>query len=288
MVLRAARLGPTLEEERGYWRAGWRWVAGMDEVGRGAWAGPVSVGVALCRPPALPGSPGSAVPGSDPEVLPEGLDDSKRLSEDRRERIFGPVAAWCAAWAVGHASPQECDQLGMRGALGLAAHRALGALGSVPGVVLLDGPTDFVSAAHPGGPGGSLVVPVVGGDRRCATIAAASIVAKVARDRLMRSTALHFPAYDFERNKGYPSPQHRRALAGYGVSAIHRVSWSYVEDLPFGPGRAAQRPEAQPAAGAAGSLGSPRTLSPTMLRRISSDPPATRRPGTPSTYSAQA
>ena len=78
------------------------------------------------------------------------------------------------------------------------------------------------------------VLPVVGGDRRCATVAAASILAKVVRDRRMRAEAEHYPAYWFERNKGYPSPRHKAALFGYGLSAIHRRSWVFVHDLPLG------------------------------------------------------
>jgi ribonuclease HII len=77
------------------------------------------------------------------------------------------------------------------------------------------------------------VVPVVGGDAHCAVVAAASVLAKVVRDRVMRDEAVHFPAYCFERNKGYPSPAHRIALRGYGLSAIHRRSWAYVSDLPW-------------------------------------------------------
>ena len=77
------------------------------------------------------------------------------------------------------------------------------------------------------------VVPVVGGDARCAAVAAASVLAKVVRDQMMRDESMHFPAYQFERNKGYPSPAHQIALRGYGLSSIHRRSWSFVADLPW-------------------------------------------------------
>ncbi|MGH9083528.1 MAG: hypothetical protein ACRDWN_09300, partial [Acidimicrobiales bacterium] len=77
------------------------------------------------------------------------------------------------------------------------------------------------------------VVPVVDGDARCAAVSAASVLAKVVRDRMMRADAVHYPAYDFDRNKGYPSPAHQLALRGYGLSAIHRRSWSYVTDIPW-------------------------------------------------------
>jgi ribonuclease HII len=199
-------------------------VAGLDEVGRGAWAGPVSVGVVVFRPDLSP---------------PVGLCDSKLLSEARREALYPLVAAWCVEWSVGHAGPGECDGLGMTAALRLAAQRALDALAEPPGTILMDGAFDYVSA--PAGPGGTdrptgpvpSVRTVIRGDATCVSIAAASIVAKVTRDRMMRAMATSFPAFDFDRNKGYPSPVHRTALAGHGLTSVHRRSWSYVDDLAF-------------------------------------------------------
>lgn len=185
--------------------------AGVDEVGRGAWAGPVSVGVVV---------PGESAP-------PSGVRDSKLVPERQRAGLRDAVVAWAADWAVGHASPGECDELGMRRALRLAALRALDQLGSPPDVLLLDGPVDYLDPAP------APVWPEVGGDRTSVAIAAASVVAKVVRDELMASLAPSFPAFDFDRNKGYPSPSHRRALAGVGLSSLHRRSWSYVERLPF-------------------------------------------------------
>jgi len=219
---------PGLAHERDLWGAGHRLVAGVDEVGRGAWAGPLSVGVAvLCEPP---------------RRIPKGLRDSKQLTEDNREAMFERVAAWCAGWAVGHAGPEECDRLGMTAALRLATRRALDQLSSdlVPDAVVLDGTFDFVSP--PAVPqlfdadGPSWAPPVetvIGGDARCASVAAASVLAKVTRDRIMRASAASYPAFDFERNKGYPSPAHQRALCGYGLSAVHRRSWAFVDNLPW-------------------------------------------------------
>lgn len=207
--------------ERSLVAEGFDLVAGLDEVGRGAWAGPVSVGLALFRADAAP---------------PEGLRDSKQVPEHRRELLFDPVAAWCTDWSVGHASPGECDRWGMTAALRLAARRAFATLDRQPQVVLMDGGFDYISdPAVPGShAGGSPVVrTVVGGDARCVSIAAASILAKVTRDRAMRDLAPSFPVFDFERNKGYPSPAHRMALAGFGLTSIHRRSWSYVDDLAF-------------------------------------------------------
>lgn len=213
--------------ERGLWEEGCRLVGGVDEVGRGAWAGPLSVGIALAHPSHAT----NAVPG--------GVRDSKALSERRREAVFDDVGAWCAASAVGHASAEECDRWGMSGAWKLAAHRALSALPIEPDALIVDGPYDlFASAALlpelQGARVPPIVRPVVGGDARCATVAAASVLAKVVRDRTMRDAAVDYPHYGFERNKGYPSLHHQIALRGYGLSSIHRSSWSYVERLPWG------------------------------------------------------
>ena len=230
---------PTLDQERQLWKEGHQWVGGLDEVGRGAWAGPVSVGVAV-----LP-------TGITRRTMPLWLRDSKLLHEVRREAIFEDVAAWCACWAVGHASAAECDRWGMTAALRLAAFRALADLSIVPGALVIDGPYDFLRqrptqlqllSEHDPVPDGPVlpdvaapgrVVPVVDGDARCAAVSAASVLAKVVRDRLMRDEAPHYPMYQFEENKGYPSSVHKRALRGYGLSAIHRSSWSFVSGIPW-------------------------------------------------------
>lgn len=264
----APGLRPTLDQERRLWKSGHEWVAGLDEVGRGAWAGPVSVGVATVRP------------GCRRTSMPRWLRDSKLLAEEQREAIFDDVAAWCADWAVGHASAEECDRWGMTAALRLAGYRALAALGQCPEALLIDGPYDLLRAPRranpddrsvpperlPVGDGEDAwdlelgevpradqarldlavetvlpevvmprtVVPLVDADARCAAVSAASVLAKVTRDRMMREEAEHFPAYLFERNKGYPSWAHKAALRGYGLSAIHRRSWAFVADLPWG------------------------------------------------------
>ena len=210
---------PDLAEERRLRAQGYACVAGLDEVGRGAWAGPVTVGVAVVRPRVQLRS------------MPRWLRDSKMLSEARREEIFEAVGRWCEAWSVGHASAAECDAWGMTEALRVAARRALEELGRAPDALLVDGPVDLLRHPEEGFPG--LVRPVVDGDAKCASVSAASVLAKVVRDRLMRAEAEHFPAYEFDRNKGYPSPVHQAALRGYGPSAIHRRSWVFVRDLPW-------------------------------------------------------
>jgi ribonuclease HII len=213
---------PDLKEERRLRREGHEWVAGLDEVGRGAWAGPLTVGVAVVRPRVQLRS------------VPAWLRDSKMLSEVRREEIFGAVSKWCEAWSVGHATSKECDEWGMTEALRVAAQRALAGLGQSPDAILVDGPVNLL---RPGQldpePYEGVVRPIVDGDARCVSVAAASVLAKVVRDRIMRDEADHFPVYAFERNKGYPSLVHQTALRGYGPSAIHRRSWAFVRDLPW-------------------------------------------------------
>jgi ribonuclease HII len=210
---------PDLKQERRLRAQGYESVAGLDEVGRGSWAGPLTVGVAVVRPRVQLRS------------MPPWLRDSKMLSEARREEIFDAVGVWCKAWSVGHATPAECDEWGMTKALRVAARRAIAGLGNVPDALLVDGPVDLLRDAQDPFPG--LVQPIVDGDAKCASVAAASVLAKVVRDRLMRQEAEHFPAYGFERNKGYPSPLHQTALRGYGPSAIHRKSWAFVDELPW-------------------------------------------------------
>jgi ribonuclease HII len=233
---------PTLDKERSLWKQGHQWVGGMDEVGRGAWAGPLTVGVTL-----LPN-------GITRRNMPLWLRDSKLLHEVRREAIFDDVAAWCAHWAVGHASAAECDRFGMTAALRLAGYRALSALPIPPDALVVDGPYDILREppvqlqlleegasvrerpVMPEITTPTTVVPVVDADALCAAVSAASVLAKVVRDRLMREEAPHYPAYQFEENKGYPSSAHKRALRGYGLSAIHRRSWAFVGGLPWGGG----------------------------------------------------
>jgi ribonuclease HII len=200
---------PSRRLEQQLWEAGHDVVVGVDEVGRGSWAGPLTVGAA---------------------VIPRDrrlykLRDSKMLTERQREALFDRIAEWCTAWGVGHASQVECDELGMSAAQKLAARRAIEQLGTAPTRVLIDGNWDFV--------GGGITQRIVKGDATCLSISAASILAKVTRDRIMRGESVHFPGYDFDRNKGYPCPRHKMALAGMGPTAIHRRSWVFMEHIPW-------------------------------------------------------
>jgi ribonuclease HII len=194
-------------------------VAGLDEVGRGAWAGPLTIGVAVLRPRVQLRS------------MPAWLRDSKQLSELRREEIFESVGNWCHAWSVGHATAAECDERGMTEAWRMAARRALAGLDLAPDALIIDGPVDLLR--NSGDPFPCVARPIIDGDAKCASVAAASVLAKVVRDRIMRGEACHYPGYDFELNKGYPSPLHKAALRGYGPTAIHRRSWAFVQELPW-------------------------------------------------------
>jgi ribonuclease HII len=204
---RAPGRAPTRSAERDLRAAGHEVIVGVDEVGRGAWAGPLMVGAAI-----LP---------VDKRV--NGVRDSKMLTEAGRELLFDRVASWCLAWAVGAASQEECDELGMAAAQRLAARRAIEALAVQPDAAVVDGNWDFVRPHVP------FVERRIKADATCLSVAAASILAKVTRDRVMRAQADHYPHWGFDSNKGYPCPVHKAALLGYGPSAIHRRTWVFMD-----------------------------------------------------------
>ena len=203
----ADRAPPNLDQERRYWEQGDSVVVGIDEVGKGAWAGPLTIGAVV-----LPAA-----------GRVNGIRDSKMLTAKVREELFGRIDNWARCWSVGHASARECDELGMSDAQRLATRRALDELPLSADRVLLDGNWNYVDWA----PSASIVK----GDQTCLSIAAASVMAKVVRDQLMSVASNDFPAYMFENNKGYPAPQHRSALAGYGPCVIHRKSWAFMDDM---------------------------------------------------------
>lgn len=204
----AAGKAPTRRIEQELWADGHEYVVGIDEVGRGAWAGPLMVGAAI-----LP---------REKRVL--GVRDSKLLTEAGRESLFDRIANWCVTWAVGSVSQAECDELGMAAAQRLACRRAVEALDVAPDVAVSDGKWNFVSPCVP------RVEMRVKADRNCLSVAAASILAKVVRDREMRALADHYPAWSFDTNKGYPCPVHKAALSAYGPSAIHRRTWVFMDN----------------------------------------------------------
>lgn len=203
-------------------------VVGMDEVGRGALAGPVTVGACAVGPTTGP--------------CPDGLTDSKMLTARAREEYVPLIGGWSMAYAVGSAGPDEIDALGIIRALRLAGQRALVELArSVPtvDVVLLDGSHDWLTEPEPDlfdlldepsvRPPVGYVEPRVRtrvkADLSCASVAAASVVAKCERDAVMARLALEHPVYGWESNKGYGSSSHVDALGAHGPSPVHRVSW---------------------------------------------------------------
>lgn len=198
-------------------------VIACDEVGRGALAGPVAVGAVVIDAP------------RSRKRVPQGLRDSKLVPEPRRADVAARAASWVSASAVGWASSVEIDEVGIMRALGLATIRALADLrahGVIPeqGIVILDGNYDYVT---PAGAAGLTVRPVIKADRDCASAAAASVIAKVARDDLMTRLHDELPAYGWARNKGYASPDHRDAIREHGISPHHRASWALLPETLF-------------------------------------------------------
>lgn len=188
----------------------WGTWAGVDEVGRGAWAGPVAVGVVAVDATSGPG--------------PAGLADSKNLSANKRQLLVEPIKRWAAAHCVGWASPREVEGLGLTSALGLAGARAIRIVelnlahsaGGPLGGILLDGNHNWLARED--------VVTRVKADASSQVVAAASILAKVARDQWMQT--IHDEGYEWYSNKGYASSSHRAALEKLGLSAQHRATWN--------------------------------------------------------------
>jgi ribonuclease HII len=180
-------------------------VCGVDEAGRGPWAGPVSAGAVILNP----------------RKVPKGLDDSKKLSAKARETLEVEIKAKAMAWGVGFASVQEIASLNILHATGLAMRRAVEALAVQPDFALVDGNYSFKLPCE--------VKTVVGGDGKSKSIAAASILAKVARDRLMIEMDARYPGYGFASHKGYRAPLHAEGLLALGPCEIHRMTWGPVK-----------------------------------------------------------
>ena len=244
---RSPLLPPSLRHERQLLRAGHQLVAGMDEVGRGSLAGPVTVGVLLVGP----GTP----------TAPTGLRDSKLLTPAAREALAPKVRRWAVSWGVGHAEPDEIDAIGIIAALRLAGRRALAQLPQQPSVLILDGSHDWLSdprepslldlvedASRPGLPCAAPPVTTrVKADMSCAAVAGASVLAKTTRDAIMVQRHEDHPQYGWAGNKGYSAPDHLDALAAHGTCPQHRRSWRLPGVAPAGVDlpapRGASRPE---------------------------------------------
>lgn len=218
----AATVRPSLRLERALLRDGARLLVGMDEVGRGALAGPVSVGALALD--------------LDTRSGPRGVADSKLLTPAARTALLPALGRWGRSRAVGHASPAEIDERGIVGALRLAGMRALAVIEAEVGqvdVVVLDGTHDWLSGpvdlfrAADDAPDAAVphVMTRARADQSCASVAAASVLAKCERDSIMSTLHSDHPDYGWADNKGYGAPGHLDALARLGPSPHHRVSW---------------------------------------------------------------
>ncbi|MGV8930106.1 MAG: ribonuclease HII [Brevundimonas sp.] len=202
-----ARAFPTLALELALIRTAGGLVCGVDEAGRGPWAGPVSAGAVILNP----------------DDLPAGIDDSKALTHARREELEIEIKARALAWGVGFASVEEIDQLNILHATGLAMCRAIEALSVRPVAALVDGNYRFKLPCP--------IQTVVKGDSLSLSIAAASILAKTARDRLMVALDAEYPGYGFAGHKGYNAPVHSAGLTALGPCPAHRRSWAPIRAL---------------------------------------------------------
>ncbi|MFB9149059.1 ribonuclease HII [Roseovarius ramblicola] len=200
---------PDLGHEHTARQAGHTRIAGVDEVGRGPLAGPVTAAAVIL----------------DPDAIPDGLNDSKKLSARRREALSEAILA-SAQVSIAHATVAEIDEINILRAAHLAMERAVAALDPAPDMALIDGNMVPLGLTLP-------ARAIVRGDAVSLSIAAASIVAKTCRDRLMRDLAQQFPGYGWERNAGYPSKAHREALLNLGVTPHHRRSFRPVHNILY-------------------------------------------------------
>jgi ribonuclease HII len=203
-VAKTKKMLATFAMERAAMRAGQITVAGVDEAGRGPWAGPVVAAAVIL----------------DPAAIPQGIADSKSLTEARRERIFVEIMQ-TAQVGIGIQSAADIDRINILQATFAAMRDALLKLPQRPSLALIDGNQ---------APGGDIPTrTVIKGDARCLSIAAASIIAKVTRDRLMIDLGKTCPGYGFERHKGYGTPQHQQSIARLGLVAQHRHSFKPIQ-----------------------------------------------------------
>ena len=223
LMPRAKKNRPTLDFENNLFSRGAKLIAGMDEVGLGCLAGPVSVGVAVIS--------------SENINPPENLADSKLLTHEQREELLPLVKTWVKDFAVGHASNNEIDEIGLTRALRRAGRRALVQLVTKPDHLILDGKHNWLmpeketqnmfEQEFDDGPLSVdlKIITQVKADLTCASVAAASIVAKTTRDQMMSELSKEFPNYFWAENKGYAAPEHLEAIKSFGATKYHRVSW---------------------------------------------------------------
>jgi len=202
---------PDLSFERNLWQRGLKWVAGVDEAGRGALAGPVAAGAVVLSPDEL-----------DLEERLSGVRDSKEMKPEEREIWAAAIKETALAWSVGLASAVEIDQIGILPATCLAVSRALEGLGLQVEHILVD----YITLPDAVAP----QTPLVKGDARSLSIACASVLAKTARDALLVQMDTEFPGFKFACNKGYGTQAHRQAIAEFGPCAQHRRTFAPVKD----------------------------------------------------------
>lgn len=195
------------EKENSLYALGYRFIAGVDEAGRGPLAGPVCAAAVI-----LP-----------EDAVIEGINDSKKLSEKKREALFEVIKNTAIAYAVEFAAPEVIDDINIKQATSLAMHKAVDALAQRPDYVIIDG-NDKIAYDIP-------YEYIVKGDAKSQTIAAASILAKVSRDRLMKELDKKYPMYGLAKHKGYGTKDHIAAIREYGVSEIHRKSFMTAKVL---------------------------------------------------------
>jgi ribonuclease HII len=219
---------PSLRFERQLLGSGVRLLGSIDEVGRGALSGPVTVGVVLVDASA--------------RSAPPGVRDSKLLTPEKRKSLVPRIRRWALGYAVGHASAREIDEVGIIAALRLAGHRALAGLDATPELILLDGSHDWLTAPAQESmfdePSESIeiarVVTRVKADMTCASVAAASVLAKTERDDLMMALSQLHPDYRWHENKGYATPEHLEAIRRRGTCDEHRRSWRLPDQTEAG------------------------------------------------------
>ncbi len=214
---------PTLDLERELFNSGVRFLGGVDEVGRGAIAGPVTVGIAVIDATVVD--------------VPKGLRDSKLMSKAARARMIEPTKDWVLDYAIGSATADEIDAIGIVNALRLAWTRAYAELSTKPDHVILDGKHNWIEAPKSDlfdMQESAIDIPVtmkIKGDAHCGVVAAASVFAKVERDAYMAQIATEHPEFGWESNVGYGAAVHMDAIARLGATQFHRTSWN----LPSGP-----------------------------------------------------
>lgn len=195
---------PTLNIEKSLWNWGYSLVAGLDEVGRGSFAGPVVVGAVIFSPDC---------------VLPEGIRDSKLLKPEKRKILSEQIKKCALDWSIGEVPVEVINKYGIGKATQIAFYNAVKALKQDPDFLLID-------AFYINNIDRKKQKPVPGGDGICMSIAAASIVAKVFRDEVMEKLSAEYPEYNFAKHKGYGTKEHQQALKKYGLSRVHRTSFN--------------------------------------------------------------